>query len=377
MTKRATVVGAGLAGLTSAIALAESDYTVTVLEREHAQASQLGLAITGNGLEALAAIGMREAVEKAGVSTRVGGILTQTGTPLMGRTETDAGEVVAIHASTVLGILTERAEELGVEIRNNTYVRSLDDLPEADLVIGADGLRSDVRSWIAPKVRPDYSGATSWFGVTSRQDNTPAEVMTWVARGTEVGMVPLDDDRAYWYISKIERQRSGSKAGDTAPLEEAAAIAADFHGPLAEHVATTDVAVRTPLFYLPTGLKSFTSTDTGTPVVLVGDAAHATVPSLVQGANQAFEDAATLRILLENAESEDESIETVLGAYDRARVERAQSIQRKSLSALRWMQANNRVTGVMRNTTLKLTPVLLAEVVTDWYGRWFSPNARR
>lgn len=373
MTKSATVVGAGVAGLSSAIALVEAGYEVAVVDRTEPPSTQIGLAITGNGLEALAVIGMRAEVERAGAGTRMGRILTDAGTALMQQTETEAGDIVGIHAETLLRILAERAEGLGVDIRRDTLVRSDADLPESDLVIGADGLRSTVRKWIEPRVRPDYSGATCWYGVTEASGSATSNVTSWVGRSTEAGILPIDDDRVYWYISSIARQRGASKPGDTEVADEAAELAARFDGPLAEYVASTDAITRQPLFYLPTGLPRFAADAAGVPILLVGDAAHAMVPSLVQGANQSFEDAATLRILLDD----DPDIETLLAGYNVERVRRAQDMQRKSLRAMHWMQANNPVTGAIRNAVLKLTPTVLAEVAVGWHGRWWSPNAPR
>ena len=375
MTQRATVVGAGIAGLTSAIALAESGYEAVVLDRAAGPSdAPLGLAITGNGLEALAAIGLRDEVERAGVTTRMGSILTDAGTTLMAKTQTGAGYIVGIREGTLLRILAERADDLGVETRRETLVRSDADLPETDLVVGADGLRSTVRRWIKPRVQPDYSGAACWFGISDALESTPEFVTSWVGRGTEAGILPLDNG-AFWYISAIDRQRGPSTAGDDAAAAEAAQLGALFEAPLSAHISatTSGTVTRQPLFYLPTGLPRFTSTRTGMPTLLVGDAAHAMVPSLVQGANQTFEDAAVLRILLRD----EPDTETLFARFNEERVQRAQRMQVRSWRAIRWMQATHPVTGAIRNAVLKLTPTMAAEILTDWHGRWVSPDAPR
>ena len=371
MSQTATVVGSGIAGLASAIALAESGWKVAILERREAPASwPVGIVITQNGMQALAALGLERAVARAGLQTRMGAVLSEAGTQLLAPTTTGAGALTTIHYDTLRELLAERAEKLGVTTTYDTLIRSDADLPASDLVIGADGIRSVVRGWLKPRVKPDYSGSTCWHGVVARDASTPTQLTTWVGRGVEAGIVPIDGDCAYWYISKTARLGG---AGDAA--EQAAEESAAIEGPVTEHVLATDPGDvrRHDLWYLPTALPRFTSVRTGTPTMLVGDAAHAMVPSLVQGANQAFEDAATLRVLLEM----DLETDALFARFNEERVERTQKLQQRSLDAMRVMQSNNPITGAARNFALKAVPTLLAELALDWHGRWWNPSRRR
>lgn len=369
--KSAIVVGAGIAGLAAAIALAENQVKVTVLEKaKEPVESGAGIAIASNGLDALAELGLKGDVQKAGKRTRVGSIYTDAGLRLAKPTTTGAGRVVGLHRSTLRQLLADRAEDLGVTIEYGKDIRSDADLPKADLIVGADGIRSTVRKWSFPKVRPDYSGSTCWRGVVDADELTPTDLAVWVGRGLEAGIMPIDGNRAYWYIAT--HAPMGAKSDD----EAAAAALAIGHvdSPIYEHVLATDPrsVLRDDTFYLPTGLKKFTSTRTGTPTILVGDAAHAALPNAGQGASQAFEDAATLKILVERHSD----IDDLLRAYDEHRVERAQKMQQLSHSLYGLMQAGNRVTSAVRNGVLKGVPTLVQELVVDWKMRWPNPRIR-
>ncbi|MGO1392102.1 FAD-dependent oxidoreductase [Agrococcus casei] len=374
MSKSATVVGAGIAGLAAAIALAECDYRVTVIERgkkpDPESPGGAGVGISSNGLDALAELGMKGEVQRAGVRTRIGSIYTDAGLQLSRPTTTGAGRFVGIHRQTLLQLLTDRAEDLGATIEYEKVIRSDADLPEADLLIGADGIRSTVRKWSFPKVRPDYSGATCWRGVVEADELTPDQLEVWVGRGTEAGIVPIDGGRAYWYISV--KAPMGDKSDDEATL--AAETIGPFDSPIYEHVLATEPAsvMRDDIHYLPTGLKRFTSTRTGTPTILVGDAAHAAMPNAGQGVSQAFEDAATLKILL----ARHRNIDNMLAAYDEHRVERSQKIQQQSFDLFNLMQANNSISSAVRNGVLKTVPTLVQELVVDWNMRWPNPRIR-
>ena len=372
MSKRAIVVGSGIAGLSAAIALAESQFDVTVLERsKQADVDQgAGISIASNGLDALAELGLKGEVQRAGKSTRIGSVYTDAGLRLAKPTTTGAGRVIGIHRNTIRQLLAERAEDLGVSIEYGKDIRSDADLPDTDLIIGADGIRSNVRKWSYPRVRPDYSGSTCWRGVVDADELTPKALEVWVGRGLEAGIMPIDGNRAYWYIS------TRAPMGATSDNEAAAAALAIGHvdSPIYEHVLATDPAVvrRDDTYYLPTGLKRFTSTRTGTPTILVGDAAHAALPNAGQGASQAFEDAATLKILLERHSNVDD----LLAAYDEHRVGRAQKMQQLSHNVYQLMQAGNGATGAIRNGVLRGVPTLVQELVVDWHMRWPNPRIR-
>lgn len=235
---------------------------------------------------------------------------------------------------------------------------------EADLIVGADGIDSAVRAALWPKARTDYSGATTWFGVVQAEADSPGGTRQYLGRGAEFGMEPIDGGRVYWWGMALARM--GGRADD----EIAAALAQfdDWAPEVRDHIAATSQAgiVRRDLWSLATKLRSYHRPG----VVLVGDAAHAMLPTLGQGGNTAFEDAATLGILLE-----DHSLEQALTEYDRERIERTHRFQRLSQRLARSAtRMRSPLLVAARNGILNLTPSLAAEIAADWMLAWRSPR---
>ncbi|GEK79261.1 FAD-dependent monooxygenase [Agrococcus baldri] len=235
---------------------------------------------------------------------------------------------------------------------------------EADLVVGADGIDSAVRQALWPKARTDYSGATAWLGVVQAEADSPAGPRMYLGRGAEFGMEPIDGGRVYWWGMSFARM--GRRADD----EIVAALAQfdDWAPEVRDHIAATPQAgiIRRDLFSLATRLRSYHRPG----VVLVGDAAHAMLPTLGQGGNASFEDAATLGILLG-----DHSLDQALLEYDRERVARTQRFMTISERLARTnTRMRNPLLVAARNGLLNLTPELATEIAGDWMLAWHSPR---
>jgi len=235
---------------------------------------------------------------------------------------------------------------------------------EADLIVGADGIDSAVRRALWPKARTDYSGATSWFGVVQAEADSPAGPRIYLGRGAEFGMEPIDGGRVYWWGMAYARM------GRSAEDEIAAALRQfdDWAPAVRDHIAATaqQGIVHRDLWSLATRLDSYHRPG----VVLVGDAAHAMLPTLGQGGNATFEDAATLAILFEQRDAED-----ALAAYDRERVRRTQQLMGLSERIARSStRTRSPLLVAARNGLLNLTPALASEIAADWVLAWRSPR---
>ncbi|MCO7274748.1 FAD-dependent oxidoreductase [Cellulosimicrobium cellulans] len=183
MTPTAIVVGAGIAGLASAISLAGTGWGVTVLERSPALGEVgAGFAMSRNAVAAFRGLGFDDdAVARLGYATWAGGTWDLHGRPILtlpGTPEVRASVgLVGVHRRRLHEALHRRATDLGVEIVTATPVTALDPGDpagspavvagrEADLVVGADGMRSAVRATLFPASVPVYSGYSSWRAIT-------------------------------------------------------------------------------------------------------------------------------------------------------------------------------------------------------------------
>jgi 2-polyprenyl-6-methoxyphenol hydroxylase-like FAD-dependent oxidoreductase len=377
----AIVIGGGIGGLCAAIGLRRRGWRVTVLERAPAFGEVgAGLTLMTNGLRGLAALGMGEAVRGAGLEESPGGTRTDTGRWISridggAMTRLLGSSALGIHRATLHGVLRDHlpveclvtgAEVLDVSGSGVTYRRQGTTVTrEAGLVVAADGIDSTVRSRLWPgHPAPVYGGSTAWRAVTKqRWDGERTAAISW-GRGAEFGMVPLGDGRVYWYgaINAPEHLRVE---------DEMAAVRARFggwHDPVAALLDATEPAtvIRTDLRHLAVPLPSYVSGN----VALLGDAAHAMMPNLGQGANQAIEDAVVLAAVC----GPGDHIASCLAEYDRVRRPRSQQVARAAARIGRiGQQLTNPVAVALRNTLMRLTPAGVALRSMARHADWDPP----
>ncbi len=236
----------------------------------------------------------------------------------------------------------------------------------ADLVVGADGINSVVRSRLWPGAPgPVYSGTTAWRAVTAWDGPLPAGVS--LGPGAEFGMVRVGGGRVYWY-GAVNAPALPQKAAQQEPGDEWASVRSRFgawHDPIPALLAATppEAVLRHDVYHLATPLPSYVEGR----VVLVGDAAHAMTPFLGQGACQALEDAVVLGQLAGD-----------LAEYDRQRRPRTQQVARASLRTGRLgQQLTNPVAVAVRNTLLRLMPPSVVARATAAVTAWRAPGQGR
>jgi 2-polyprenyl-6-methoxyphenol hydroxylase-like FAD-dependent oxidoreductase len=272
--RSATVVGAGIAGLAAAHALAGLGYAVRLLERDaELRTEGAGLSLWPNALRALEAIGLGDVLDGCGHVLASGATLNVAGetisTAPLDRLTARFGPLVSVHRGELLGALRDRVEapiEFGVEVGCSEGVLRADGEPiEADVVIGADGIRSAVRELVAPGIKPRGAGQGAWRGVARTDGLTPEGASETFGRGKRFGLVALSDERTYWFAVL------GDGEGNVGLEREFAG----WHEPIAAVLAATPVGERSYLELRDLPSLSRWHRDRH---VLVGDAAHAMTP---------------------------------------------------------------------------------------------------
>ena len=345
--RSATVVGGGIAGLAAAISLLQAGWRVQVLERATASGEVgAGLAVTRNGMAALDALEVGAAVRAAGHRTRATGTRDRHGRWLLqlpASADDPSVPTVAwgVHRQRLHGALLDAAG--AADLVTGARVTGLrpgapDGAPAvltwtdgsgehtatADLVVAADGIRSVVRGVLLPGPRAALrpSGWTSWRAVVD-DDTTPDEGFAplW-GPAAEFGAVRISDRQLYWY--GYFRHPAGRPIAD-----EHAAATARFAGWAPEVravVAATDPArlLRHDVHHLPRGLPTYVRGRT----VLIGDAAHAMLPTMGQGANTSLEDGVCVGRLIGSPVAAGLPLAAALESFDRARRPRCRQIAR-------------------------------------------------
>jgi 2-polyprenyl-6-methoxyphenol hydroxylase-like FAD-dependent oxidoreductase len=303
MAQNVLVVGGGITGLATAVALQRHGFDVAVVETRSDSNTGAGISIWPNALAALDEIGLGDAVRGSGGQVTAGALRWRDGTwlrrPAADRMVRALGEpLVVIRRTALTEILTSGLRpgtvEYGVAVQaldvhdGAVRVRLSDgSVREPSAVVGADGVDSVVARHLNGSLPRRYAGYTAWRGVAECTIDPELSGET-MAAGMEAGHVPLGTDHTYWFATQRAPQGHANRDGELGHLRRTFGTWAE---PIPTLLATTDpdqilrndLYDRTPARCWARG-----------PVVIAGDAAHPMRPHLGQGGCQGLEDAATL-----------------------------------------------------------------------------------
>jgi 2-polyprenyl-6-methoxyphenol hydroxylase-like FAD-dependent oxidoreductase len=335
--ERILIVGGGIAGLTAAIALRQRGFSPELIEREPAsQAVGAGIALQPNAMRLLIRLGIGAAVERVGAPLRRFKYCTPQGEILAeidlielwkGVSPFVGVERIQLH-NALLSELKGTPSRLGAWItsldqkNDHVFVRFNDERSEDfDLVIGADGVGSTVRSLALSDAAPSYIGQMVWRSLAPIRQDTPDEVQFWLGDGCFFGLFPVSDKHTYGfgYINDPER-RHDPALGRLSRLRERFA---GFGGLVKAYLASLECDEQIHCAAIES--LELDHWRKGR-VVLIGDAAHASSPMMGQGGCMAIEDAAVLAELLQSSKG----VEDALDAYVLRRRARVDWVQRQS-----------------------------------------------
>jgi 2-polyprenyl-6-methoxyphenol hydroxylase-like FAD-dependent oxidoreductase len=326
---RVVIIGAGIAGLTTAVALQVRGVEAQIYE----SASELKLAGKGiwvptNAMLVLDRLGLGDAIAGSGIALRraevhlkengiLQGIDLEDIQERFGRTTISIlrADLQIVLASAVLnGSLHLSKRCVGVSDLGDSVVASFEDgtTAEADVVIGADGIRSVIRKAVVGDVALRYAGQTCYLGIAQLQLPSELSGTSWEVWGgaRRFGFSPVTDELVYWFAPISAVEASPLPAGDlTISLQEMYRDFPDPILPIIQHTAADEI-MRVDLFDFPPIEGWYRGR-----IALAGDAAHAMTPNLGQGGAQAVEDAYVLAMAL----TKQDTIEAALQVYQQLR----------------------------------------------------------
>jgi FAD-dependent urate hydroxylase len=347
--RRVLVVGAGIAGLATARALRPHGIECDVIERAQGWSHPgAGMYLPANAVRALSALGLHDAFLDRSCTISRQRFFDHRGRALLDVDLPAFWGATWPCAAISHGALHEILRE-GVEVRLGTSAISLDeDGPvvravfddgssgDYDLVVGADGVRSWVRSAMFGGTEPRFVGQLSWRFLLA---GFP-ELSSWtvrLGRGKAFLTIPLGDGRIYCYADIDTSDRTDPTGGDPGRFR-------DLYGEFADPVPTIVnecVATAVRRHFSPIEEVVQEPWVRGR-VVLIGDAAHAMSPNMAEGAGMALEDA----LVLAETVAAGEPLET----FEARRRPRVTFVQRQTHRRDR----TRHLPPVLRNTTLRL-----------------------
>ncbi len=332
---RILVIGGGIAGTATAVALRKAGIQVRVYEAHPDSAEDIGafLTLAGNGMRALAQLDASAAVTSVGFPLTSMRVVDHAGAEIahvpLGEPGDPRLRYRCLRRGDLNTALQAEAARRGIDIVHGARLVSVEDGPggvtahfadgstaTGDLLVGADGLSSTVRRAIAPATQPRYAGQRVFYGYTGAASGSGPDACITMVRGRTIafGCAVSPGGEAHWFArvtgealstAEIARGPAAGWRDLLVPLlREDAPAAVDIVA-----AATGDILV-TNATEIPTGGPWRASR-----TLLIGDAAHAASPATGQGASMALEDAVVLAKSLRDAPD----TETALSLYEALR----------------------------------------------------------
>jgi len=369
MKSKFTIIGGGIAGLTTAIALQRAGFETVVFEAApEFKEVGAGIALSINAMKALAALGLSDEISTKGrlmetftIYDERGRKLSQTSNTSLNGTHGPGNFI--IHRAELQSFLVSKVNQDAVyfnkrmidfEQATQSIIIKFADGSECETkyLIVADGIHSVARKKLLPHAKPRFSGQTCWRGVITLQEMELEESFeTWGRQG-RFGLGPLLDHKFYWYASL------NAKPNDSAfrqfGIRDLQNRFNDFHSPIPEVLAAStdaDLIWGDIIDIKPISQYAFDR------ILLIGDAAHATTPNLGQGGAMAIEDA----VILANELKKETDVNLAFLNFEKRRLPRTRKIVNESWRVGKISQLENSALISMRNWVMRHFPASVNE----------------
>ena len=339
MVKTANIAGAGIGGLTTAIALAQRGVFVRVFE----QAAEMGevgagLQLSPNAMKVLRALGLEDALSAVSFQPEHAVIKNgKTGrayvkVPLKKAVQgTYGAPYLHVHRADLHRVLQAEATRLGVAFQLNTRLGAYSqtgfrDVPPADVSIAADGVRSAFAEAINTGQSPQFTGQVAWRGAVPADqlppNLIPPDATVWTGLGKHLVTYYVRGGALVNFVVAEERDNwTESGWTETGDIDVLRASFAGWHPTVETLLKTAQEANIWALYDKPV-LDRWSDGS----VVLLGDACHPTLPFVAQGAAMAIEDAYVLTACLDGAND----VPRALKRYEMLRKPRTAMLQAKA-----------------------------------------------
>jgi 2-polyprenyl-6-methoxyphenol hydroxylase-like FAD-dependent oxidoreductase len=346
--KKVLIVGGGIGGLSLGIALRKIGIEAEIAELQpEFNVYGVGIIQTSAALRALDALGVADETVRRGspygmvkLCAPTGFSFAETGTPPMGRFASHNG----ISRKILHDVLYEAASAAGVVFRMGLSVSAIENEGtrvgvtftdgsegQYQLVVGADGINSKVRSLVFGDYTPKYINSSVWRYPFTRLPELGTGHMFFGKR-SKLGLIPMTADTMYMFVVTSEGEDN-----PFIPQEELIprlkSYMEDFPAPMVQAVIG-QVTDPKKMVYSPLKTLFVAEHWYKNRVVLLGDAVHATIPQLGSGAMLAIEDAVVLAELLQA----DDSVEDILEKYMKRRYDRCKLVVDVSNTLAEWEQ---------------------------------------
>jgi 2-polyprenyl-6-methoxyphenol hydroxylase-like FAD-dependent oxidoreductase len=349
------VVGGGIAGGVLSLGLAQKGVEVVLVDlRSELGGVGHGITLQGTALKAFQAVGIYDRLAEHGfafshlrMKSPDGHTIMEIPTPPMGGPDLP-GTMGALRGD-LADILADEVTKAGVDVRLGTTITSFDDqggsadprvvvtlsdgsTETVDLLVGADGIRSKVRSMMGITDEPKPVGMGIWRTVAKRPAEMDCSELYFGGPKYKAGYTPISEDLCYAFLLEENLDRSYLGEGPRgAELKERGQGYGGIWGQVRDSLADDAIVnyqwieaicVESPWYRGRT--------------IIIGDAAHACPPLIAQGAAMCAEDAVILAEMLTAGHGNGQGVDEVLPAFMERRFPRVKMVLDNSLTLAEW-----------------------------------------
>lgn len=361
---KATILGAGIAGLTTAIALQQKGIAVEIFEAApQIQPVGAGLALAANAMQAFNKLGIADAIIAKGRKLPAFSFYNHKGKLLNSTNSLELGKKYGIdnftiHRAELHSALLEQLKETSVHLSkkavgftqngNTTTLQFADGSTHiTQCLIVADGINSPIRKQLLPHSLPRYAGYVCWRAVIDSTGFDCPETSETFGSNGRFGIAPLANNLLYWYACINTPKDNPRFAAYT--IDDLRKHFENYPAPIKEILNRTqnNALIYAPILDLvPLDRFAFGN------IVLIGDAAHATTPNMGQGACQAIEDA----VILADEMTKTNVYQNAFINFEQRRLERTRYITVQSRKVGEVAQWQNPVLGWLRDRIMTNLP---------------------